>query len=227
MNFRSILVQPGRFKVGCAVIAARLLEVRARLIAQGRGNDHGNIIAHDFGRGVAEHALRAVVPAGDRALQRDPDDCVIGRPDDLRQRLIFHPRQNFTDTRAFLLEHGRYRRPQARQPVLEKIIRRAVAHELGGQLFADGAGDQYEGDVESTRLEQFERMRAAESRQPVIAQDHVRFGRECGEEIGFGRDHARLHLKTRSAQLRKHDFCVVGIILDQQKIKGCGHGEFR
>ncbi len=49
------------------------------LIGQVRRGQHRYIITQNFGVRVAIDSLRAVVPAQDRAIQRHPDDPVVGR----------------------------------------------------------------------------------------------------------------------------------------------------
>ena len=112
---------------------------------------------------------------------------------------------------------------QPRQAALHQIVSGATLDDSHSLLFADRAGDQDKGDVESAGLQQLQGARAAEARQLEIAQHNLprlaggQAGRQRGQVGGLTVHALGARVKARPAQLQQQQFGVVGLVFYQQR----------
>ena len=107
------------------------------------------------------------------------------------------------------LDRIAHRRGQARQVVLQQIVRRAVAHRGHRGVLADLARQQHERQHRPFALEQLERLCAGEPGHVEVRQHHVPRppGQRLAETV-FGVDPHRLYLEARSFELRARQLMV-------------------
>ena len=95
-------------------------------------------------------------------------------------------------------------------------LARALAHGFDGQVFANGAGDENEGDVEAVGAQPLQGFYAIEARQGVVGEDNIQPRVEGGVE-GFGGLYPLpVQHEARSPQFTNNEFSVVGLIFDHQ-----------
>ena len=112
----------------------------------------------------------------------------------------------------FAFDGGR----QTLQVALHQIIVGTSLHRRYGDILADPAGDNDEGEVEAGLLQNLERLGGAETREVVVGENDVpRLAGQGGPEC-LGRFHALdLRIVTRLAQQADHDLRVeLGIFND-------------
>ncbi len=77
---------------------------------------------------------------------------------------------------------------EARETVFEQVIDGAALDAIDGDLFADAAGDDDQGNVEACFLEDRQGARCVELRERVVGQDNMRRPEELVAEIVFAVD---------------------------------------
>ena len=102
---------------------------------------------------------RAVREVGERVVIREVGDALAGQ-------VAFAPHRRF----AQLPVDGRR---QPREVVLHDVVVRAGTHRRDGGVFADRAGDEYEGQIWMLLANDRQRLGAAEARHRVVGDDQV------------------------------------------------------
>ncbi len=110
-----------------------------------------------------------------------------------------------------LLEGLTDRRPEARQPILEQAIDRALLHQRHGSFLADRAGHDDERNAQLALPQDLESARGAEGRR---AQEiHI---------LGFGHHATPVGGEPRTPQFGDHQLGVRHGLFDDQHVDRCG-----
>ena len=143
---RAVLADPDHVEVIDPIAMTDAIEDLRHLLAPFRRHDQMDGLADGFLRGIAEQALRALVPRGDAAFQRLADDRIVGRGDDRRQeRLRFNlafEREVGGRQALLLIFEPPLRRAHRFAEDDHRDVREQVDHERDGFVEAEGRPDK-------------------------------------------------------------------------------------
>jgi hypothetical protein len=117
-------------------------------------------------------------------------------------------------------------RSEPAEAVLEQVIAGAVLHGLDGGVFADGAGDDDEGDVQAALVEQLQGGEGVELGHAVVGEDDVRGRIEPGQKLRARGATVAPDRQARPPQLMKHEVGVGFAVFEDQHLDGNAHTHF-
>ena len=124
---------------------------------------------------------------------------------------------------ALLLEGALDGAAEAGDAILKQVVGGPVAHGLDGDVLADRAENEDEGDVQAAFAEKIGRAQARETGHGVVGEDDVGKFLDGDEEIGLGLDAGPDGIEAGAAEFAEQHFGIVRDILDNQDSKGLGH----
>ncbi len=163
-----------------------------------------------------------------RSAEARVDDADDIRVDEVPQVRLFFAQLGFgapvLGAQAAVAQLALHRGGQPLEVLLDQIVGGAGAHRLHRGLFADGAGDDDEGNIELGLLHQLQRSTRAEARHAVIREDQVPAApRQSRRKCLGGVDALELRIGKGPLQLGGHQQEVVFRILGDQDMQPRRH----